>query len=53
MGNMVNRIQGRIIKVEMVPTPPLRSLSESQIEIIKTTWSVPAAKVRNSNEMSN
>jgi hypothetical protein len=46
MGNMVHSIQNRIIKVEAVPTPPLRSLTESQIDIIKTTWEIPAAKVR-------
>lgn len=46
MGNIIQSIHHRIIKVESVPTPPLRSLTESQINIIKTTWEIPAAKVR-------
>jgi hypothetical protein len=46
MGNIIHSIHHRIIKAEDVPTPPLRSLSEIQINIIKTTWEIPAAKVR-------
>lgn len=45
MGNVVRSVQNRIVKSEEVPTPPLQSLTESQVEIVKRTWEIPAAKV--------
>lgn len=45
MGNVISSIQHRIVKSEDVPTPPLQSLSASQVEIVKRTWEIPAARV--------
>lgn len=45
MGNIISSLHHRIVKSEDIPTPPLHSLTESQVEIVKRTWEIPAAKV--------
>lgn len=45
MGNIVNSLQNRVVTMENVPTPTMKSLTENQIKIIKSTWDIPAAKV--------
>ena len=45
MGNVVTNVQ-QIISGDKEPiTPPLKSLTERQIEIIKRTWAIPYSKV--------
>lgn len=50
MGNVLKTIHGRIITVEDIPTPPMRELTMNQINIIKTTWEIPAAKPLDTGE---
>lgn len=45
MGNVVTNVQ-QIISGDKEPiTPPLKPLTERQIEIIKRTWAIPYSKV--------
>lgn len=44
MGNILKTVQGRLIVVEDIPIPPMRDLTKNQINIIKTTWEIPAAR---------
>lgn len=50
MGNVLKTIHGRIIVVEDIPTPPMRELTMNQVNIIKTTWEIPAAKPLDTGE---
>lgn len=45
MGNIIANIQQRIVVVDDVPIPPMQSLTENQVEIIKKSWAIPFAKV--------
>lgn len=45
MGNIISSLQHRIIKAEVIPTPALKNLTDSQVKIVKSTWEIPAAKV--------
>lgn len=45
MGNIISNIQNRIIAVEYIPIPEMKNLTDCQVDIIKTTWEIPAAKV--------
>lgn len=53
MGNIISNIHHRIVAVEAIPTPSMKSLTESQIKIIKRTWEIPASKVSEFNRSIN
>lgn len=45
IGNIISNIHQRIVAVEEIPIPAMKSLSEGQVNIIKKSWEIPAAKV--------
>lgn len=45
MGNIISNIHQRIVAIEEIPIPPMKTLSESQVSLIKKSWEIPAAKV--------
>ena len=45
MGNVIANIHEIISGDKEPPTPPLKPLTDKQIEIVKKTWEIPYAKV--------
>lgn len=48
MGNVITNVQQIVTGADKEPeTPPLKPLTDAQIQIIKKSWQIPYAKVPN------